>query len=42
MALDLYEWLEGYPTVKSQLEFVVISLRRREIAGAHPCAKVMK
>ena len=31
--------LDKYPSVKRQFEFVLMSLRRKEIAGAHPCAK---
>ena len=37
--MDVHDWLSNYPGVKSQFEFVVISLRRKEISGALPCAK---
>lgn len=36
---DLYIWLKHYPTVHSQLELIVTSLRRRQIIGALPSAK---
>ena len=35
----LYVWLVNFPGVKSQFEMVVMSLRRKEISGALPCAK---
>ncbi len=37
--LDMQVSLDKYPSVKMQFEYVLMSLRRKEIAGAHPCAK---
>jgi len=36
---DLYSWLNAWPNVSSQLKLVVVGLRRRQLSGAHPCAK---
>jgi hypothetical protein len=36
---DLYNWLNAWPTVSSQLKLVVVGLRRRQLSGSHPCAK---
>ena len=36
---DLYQWLSSWPTVKSQCKLIVEGLRRRQLQGAHPCAK---
>ena len=36
---DLYHWLGSWPTVKSQCKLIVEGLRRRQLQGAHPCAK---
>ena len=38
-SLGMHVSLEKYPSVKMQFEFVLTSLRRKEIAGAHSCAK---
>jgi translation initiation factor 2B subunit (eIF-2B alpha/beta/delta family) len=36
---DFYHWLAAWPTVISQLKLIVVGLRRRQLIGAHPCAK---
>ena len=36
---DLLHWLDSWPQVKSQLDMIVVGLRRRQLIGAHSCAK---
>lgn len=36
---DLYTWLGTWPSILAQLKLIVISLKRRQLEGAHTCAK---
>ena len=36
---DLYYWLSSWPVCKSQLKLIKEGLRRRQLHGAHTCAK---
>ena len=36
---ELKDMLQSLPAVKSQFLMIVVALRRRQLHGAHPCAK---